>query len=652
MEAQKKIDKSTSAVVIYPPSSFSKKALIDSLEKYSFLYKESIENPELFWGKAAQEIEWFRSWEKVSNGRFIDSQWFCGGSLNVAFNCLDRHLKGDRRNKRAIIWEGENGECLSYTYEELAKEVAIVANVLKRHGVRKSDTVVIYMPLIPQAIITMLACARIGAIHNVVFAGFSAKALLERIQDSEASIVVTADGGFRRGKIIPLKARVDEAASMSSQIKKVLVYKRVGCSIQMIPGRDYWMEEELQKVEEHCEPIALDSEHPLFILYTSGTTGKPKGIVHSSAGYLVQVALSTKMIFDLKEKDLYWCTADIGWITGHSYVVYGPLANGASIFIYEGAPDYPSVDRFWRLIDAHKITIFYTSPTAIRAFIKWGTSWIENYDLSSLRLLGSVGEPINPEVWLWFYRHVGKERCPIVDTWWQTETGSILISALPGATPMKPGSATLPFFGILPDVVDEKGQSLPPGRNGFLVIKRPWPSLLRGIHKDETSFKKIYFSRIPGVYFTGDGAYKDEEGYFWITGRIDDVINVSGHRIGSAEVESALVSHPAVAEAAVVGIPDSTKGEAILGFVTLKEGYLPSTELSEALKDHVVKEIGSLARPKEIRFLDTLPKTRSGKIVRRLLKEISLEGRITGDTTTLEDSQFIDKIAKAKNDFP
>ncbi|QSR88156.1 acetate--CoA ligase [Methylacidiphilum caldifontis] len=646
MGDQQSQERSYLSLKIYPPHSFSQKALIDTQQKYKALYKESIDNPELFWGKVAQEIDWFKPWEKTSNGELIHPQWFCGGSLNVSYNCLDRHLKGNRKSKRALVWEGENGESLTYSYEELTKEVCITANVLKKHGVGKSDTVVIYMPLIPQAIITMLACARIGAIHNVVFAGFSSKSLLERILDSGARLIVTADGGFRRGKIIPLKTRVDEAASLSNQIKKVLVFKRTGSAVQMIEGRDYWMEKERAGVEEFCDPAVLDSEQPLFILYTSGTTGKPKGIVHSSGGYLVQTAFSTKMIFDLKEEDLYWCTADIGWITGHSYVVYGPLANGASIFIYEGAPDFPSFDRFWQLIEKYKITIFYTSPTAIRAFIKWGLQWIANHELSSLRLLGSVGEPINPEVWMWFYRHVGKEKCPIVDTWWQTETGSILISPLPGATPMKPGSATFPFFGISPEVVDEQGNPLPPGRNGFLVIKGPWPSMFRGIYKDENSYKKIYFSRIPGVYFTGDGAYKDEEGYFWITGRIDDVINVSGHRIGSAEVENALVSHPAVAEAAVVGIPDPYKGEALIAFITLKEGYLASTELVQVLKDHVVKEIGSLARPQEIRFLDTLPKTRSGKIVRRLLKEVSLQGRITGDTTTLEDSQFIDKIGK------
>jgi len=631
---------------IYSPLPCSQKDLVDSMQTYFTLYKESVAHPELFWGNIAKEIDWFEPWTRVFDGQFPHCQWFCGGKLNAAYNCLDRHLSGNRKNKIAILWEGEFGERLSYTYQELSQEVARYANVLRRHGVNCSDTVIIFMPLIPQAIITMLACARIGAIHSVVFAGFSAKSLLERIVDSGAKIIVSADGGFRRGKIIPLKERVDEALKHTTQIQKVLLFKRTGAPIGWCHGRDYWMEEEASLVENACEPVSLDSEHPLFILYTSGTTGKPKGVVHSTGGYLVQTVFSSKIVFDLQEDDLYWCTADIGWITGHSYVVYGLLANGASVFIYEGAPDFPSYDRFWQLIEKYKITIFYTSPTAIRSFIKWGPQWIEKHDLSSLRLLGSVGEPINPDVFLWFYKNIGKEKCPIVDTWWQTETGAILISPLPKVTPMKPGSATFPLFGIEAEVVDEKGEPLPAGKNGLLVIKKPWPSMLRGIYRDEESFKKIYFSRIPGVYFTGDGAYKDEEGYFWIIGRIDDVINVSGHRIGSAELESALISHPAVAEAAVIGVPDPEKGEALIAFVTLKEGWTSSLDLEDALKEHVVKEIGSIAKPKEIRFIDALPKTRSGKIVRRLLKEISREGHISGDITTLEDSQCLDKLIK------
>lgn len=549
-----------------------------------------------------------------------------------------------RRNKAAIIWEGEPGEVRTLTYQQLYREVCRFANVLKRMGISRGDRVAIYMPMVPELPIAMLACARIGATHSVVFGGFSAEALRDRINDARCKLVVTADGGWRRGSEVRLKAAVDEALQQTPSVERCIVVRRTGSPVRMEPGRDFWWHELVETVDDHCPPEELDSEHPLYILYTSGTTGKPKGILHTTGGYLLQTALTTEWVFDLRDEDIYWCTADIGWVTGHSYVVYGPLANGATVLMYEGAPNYPEPDRFWELIERHRVTIFYTAPTAIRSFIRWGEQWPLKHDLSSLRLLGSVGEPINPEAWMWYREVIGKGRCPIVDTWWQTETGAIMISPLPGATPTKPGSATRPLPGVEADIRTKDGRSVGPNEGGYLVITRPWPSMMRTIWGDDERYRKQYWSEIEGVYFTGDGARRDEDGYYWVMGRVDDVINVSGHRLGTAEVESALVSHEAVAEAAVVGRPDEIKGSAIVAFVTLEAGRTPSEELREELKRHVVKEIGALARPDEIRFTDALPKTRSGKIMRRLLRELAASGVVRGDTTTLEDFSVLEKL--------
>ena len=630
--------------VFPPPAEFAQSAHIRSMEEYERLYDEALNSPETFWAKQADHLHWFKRWEKVLEWELPHARWFVGATLNVSYNCVDRHLSSWRRNKAAIIWEGEPGELRTLTYQQLHREVCRFANVLKKLGVARGDRVAIYMPMVPELPIAMLACARIGATHSVVFGGFSAEALRDRINDAGCKIVVTADGGWRRGNEVRLKAAVDEAVQQTPSVERCIVVRRTGSPVRMEPGRDFWWHELVETVDDHCPPEELDSEHPLYILYTSGTTGKPKGILHTTGGYLLQTALTAKWVFDLKDEDIYWCTADIGWVTGHSYVVYGPLANGATVLMYEGAPNHPEPDRFWEIIERHRVTIFYTAPTAIRSFIRWGEQWPLKHDLSSLRLLGSVGEPINPEAWMWYREVIGKGRCPIVDTWWQTETGAIMISPLPGATPTKPGSATRPLPGIVADIRTKDGRSVGPNEGGYLVITRPWPSMMRTIWGDDERYRKQYWSEIEGVYFTGDGARRDEDGYFWIMGRVDDVINVSGHRLGTAEVESALVSHEAVAEAAVVGRPDEIKGSAIVAFVTLEAGRTPSEELREELKRHVVKEIGALARPDEIRFTEALPKTRSGKIMRRLLRELAASGVVRGDTTTLEDFSVLERL--------
>ncbi|MEO0452814.1 MAG: acetate--CoA ligase [Verrucomicrobiota bacterium] len=628
-----------------PSAEFRKKAHVSSEKAYLELYRESIEKPDAFWKKMAHELVWQTKFKKVCEWKRPYSKWFTGGKINVSENCLDRHLNSDRRHKAAIIFEGEPGDRQTLTYQQLYLEVSKFANVLKTKGVRKGDRVAIYMPMIPESVIAMLACTRIGAVHSVVFGGFSAESLKERINDCEAKLVITADGGWRRGKVVELKKAVDEAVAECPQVNTIIVVKRTDHGAPM-GKKDYWYQDLMRHAGDTCIPASLDSEHPLFILYTSGSTGKPKGILHTTAGYLLGCHLSTKYVFDLKEDDLFWCTADIGWITGHSYVVYGILSNGGTSLIYEGAPNYPEPDRFWEIIERHKVSIFYTAPTAIRAFMKWGDEWLKKHDLSSLRLLGSVGEPINPEAWMWYYKQVGHEKCPIVDTWWQTETGSHMVTTLPGANQMRPGSAGVPFFGVDIAVVNEEGKEVPANSGGKLVIRKPWPSMLRSIYKDKPRYRKQYWSDIPGAYFTGDGARRDKKGYFWIVGRIDDVLNVSGHRLGTAEVESALVSHPAVMEAAVVGRPDELKGQGIVAFVSLGKRVLQTGELREELILHVTKEIGAIARPDSIRFAEALPKTRSGKIMRRLLRNIATGSDITGDTSTLEDPSVIESLQK------
>jgi len=574
------------------------------------------------------------------------ARWFVDGKINASVNCLDRHVRTWRRNKAAIIWEGEPGDKRTLTYWELYRDVCQFANVMRSLGIRKGDRIAIYLPLIPELAIAMLACARIGAVHSVVFGGFSAESLRDRINDQKARLLITADGGYRRGNIVQLKRVADEALADTPSIEKVIVVQRRTSPFEeeLKEGRDLWYHDLMRHASAHCEPEVMDAEDMLYILYTSGTTGKPKGIVHTTGGYLTGCYATTKWVFDLKEDDVYWCTADIGWVTGHSYVVYGPLANGATVVMYEGAPDFPHKDRFWDIVERHGVTIFYTAPTAIRAFMRWGPEWIEKHDLSSLRLLGSVGEPINPEAWMWYHLVIGGTRCPVVDTWWQTETGAIMISPVPGATPTKPGSATKPFPGIEADVMTREGKPVGANEGGYLVIKRPWPSMLRTIWGDDERYREQYWSQIENIYFAGDGARRDKDGYFWIMGRIDDVINVSGHRLGTAEVESALVSHEAVAEAAVVARPDDLKGSAIVAFVTLEGSHVASPQLNAELRAHVTKEIGALARPDEIRFSDMLPKTRSGKIMRRLLREIATSGTVAGDVTTLEDFSVLEKL--------
>ena len=633
-----------------PDKSFSSAAYIKSFQQYRKAYDRSIKDPEKFWGKVAEELHWFKKWTNVLKWKAPHSQWFTGGKINLSYNCLDRHLEGHRKNKVALFFEGEHGDTKTLTYNQLHNEVCKFSNVLKNLGIKKGDRVVIYMPMIPEAVVAMLSCARIGAVHSVIFGGFSAHALVDRITDAEASLVITADGAYRRGQIVHLKNNVDEAIPNCPSVKNVIVINRCGCEIKWNEFIDKWYHEEMKDADEHCPAEKLNSEHPLFILYTSGTTGKPKGILHTTGGYSVQTYITTKYIFDIKDEDIFWCTADIGWVTGHSYVVYGPLQNGATVFLYEGAPNFPHPDRFWQMIDKYKISIFYTAPTAIRAFIKWGNHWVEKYKLNSLRLLGTVGEPINPEAWMWYNKMIGREKCPIVDTWWQTETGAIMISPLPGATPTKPGSGTLPFFGIEAEVVDKQGRKVGKGNGGLLIIKKPWPAMLRTIYNEDDRYKKQYWSEFPGIYFTGDGARVDKDGYFWVMGRVDDVLNVSGHRLGTAEIESALVAHVKVAEAAIVGKPDEIKGSAICAFVTLEGSQTPTDELKEELKNWVVKEIGALARPDEIRFTDMLPKTRSGKIMRRLLRELAHSGEVKGDVTTLEDFSVLEKLRMEDED--
>ncbi len=683
-----------------PPAEFSAQAAIQTRQEYEKMYRRSMEEPEAFWAEAAGQLFWHKPWEKVLDWKMPHAQWFVGGKTNIAYNCLDRHIAAGRGDKTAIIWEaepqtlaGKGGEIRTLSYRQLAGRVQRFAGGLRKLGVKKGDCVTIYMPLVPEAAVAMLACARIGAVHSVIFGGFSAQAIADRVEDAKSSLIITADSGRRRGQIVPLKANVDEALQKTDRVKNVVVLKHTEEPINWTDGRDVWWDDvegesadegtggnqnagegtgTTQNADEGTgttqnvgEGIGgtlgtggalgagavewMDAEDTLFVLYTSGSTGKPKGIMHTTGGYMVGTYLTSKYVFDLKDQDIYWCSADIGWITGHSYVLYGPLLNGATVFMYEGAPNYPDFGRFWAMIQRHKVSVFYTAPTAIRAFMRNGRQLPDNYDLSSLRLLGTVGEPINPEAWMWYHQVIGNGRCPIVDTWWQTETGMIMISPLPGVTPTKPGTATLPFFGVDAAVVDSTGKELPPNQGGLLVIRKPWPSMLRGIFNDPDRYVRQYWSDVPGYYFTGDGARRDADGYFWIMGRVDDVINVSGHRLGTMEIESALVAHEAVAEAAVVGIADEIKGQGVAAFVTLEAGRKAGPELKKQLSDWVAKQIGSLARPDQIRFTESLPKTRSGKIMRRLLKELAGSGQIKGDITTLEDFAVLSRLQKSED---
>jgi acetyl-CoA synthetase len=630
-----------------PPEDFAARAHVRGLDGYRELYDRAAADPESFWGDLAQrELHWFRKWDRVLDWTNVPfAKWFTGATTNVAYNCLDRHLNGARREKPAIIWQGEPGDERIITYAELHRLVGRFANVLKARGFKAGDRAIIYLPMVPEAAVAMLACARLGVTHSVVFGGFSAEALKARIQDLDAHLVITADGGWRRGREVRLKDAVDEALTECPAVRDVIVLRRTGSSLDMQAGRDLWWHELEAGVGDDCPAEQLDAEHPLYVLYTSGTTGRPKGILHTTGGYLLQCTATMKWVFDLQEHDVYWCTADIGWVTGHSYVVYGPLAAGATTLMYEGAPDHPQFNRWWQIVEKYKVTIFYTSPTAIRSLIRQGEQWPNAHDLSSLRLLGSVGEPINPAAWEWYHRVIGKGRCPIVDTWWQTETGAIMIAPMPGAVPLKPGSGTLPMPGVVADVVDFRGNPVKPDAEGFLVIRKPWPSMVRTIWGDPERFKEQYWSRLPGIYFTGDAARRDADGYFWVLGRVDDVMNVSGHRLSTMEIESALVRHPAVAEAAVVGKPHEITGQAVCCFVTLKRGEHDHHELGQELRKWIAHEIGSFARPEEIRFTDALPKTRSGKIMRRLLREIVTTHDVTGDVTTLEDMAVVTRLA-------
>jgi acetyl-CoA synthetase len=629
---------------VFPPAAeFAAQANIRSEEEYNRMWNRAKDDPAGFWGEMAGNLHWFRKWDKVLDGAMPNTKWFTGGKINASYNCLDRHLETWRRNKAAIIWEGEPGDSRVLRYQDLHREVCRFANVLKKLGIKTGDRVTLYMPMIPELVIAMLACARIGAPHSIVFGGFSADAISDRNNDAQAKLVITADGGWRRGKELPLKQTVDECLEKSPTVEKTVVVRRTGSAVDMVPDRDYWWHELMSGTSAECDAAELDSEHPLFLLYTSGSTGKPKGILHTTAGYLLGTMMSARWALDLKDDDTFWCTADVGWVTGHSYIVYGPLANGATVVMYEGAPNWPDEGRFWQIIEKYRVSILYTAPTAIRAFVKWGDHWPEKYDLSSLRLLGSVGEPINPEAWMWYQRVIGQNRCPIVDTWWQTETGGIMISPLPGVTPTKPGSCTKPLPGIVPDIVNKSGASLPANQGGLLVVRQPWPAMLRTLYGDHERFIKTYFSEVKGCYFTGDGARRDEDGYYWVMGRVDDVLNVAGHRLSTMEIESALVSHPRVAEAAVVGYPHELKGEGICCFVTLKQGD-GEDALKDELKAHVRKHIGALATPDVIRFTHALPKTRSGKIMRRLLRDIAAGKEQVGDTTTLEDYGILAKL--------
>jgi acetyl-CoA synthetase len=639
--------------VFNPPKEVSERAYIRNLVEYKDVYQWSINDPEGFWGEMAGQLDWYRKWDKVLVEDFKEGkhEWFVGGKLNVSQNCLDRHIKTWRKNKAALIWEGDIGDSKVLTYQQLYREVCKFANVLKKHGVKKGDRVSIYLPMIVELPIAMLACARIGAIHSVIFGGFSADALKDRMLDCGSTVLICVDGYYRGGKIIRSKDNADAALAACPKVKDVIVVKRANIEVAMTKGRDYWWEDEMAAdgAKANCEPEVMDAEDPLFILYTSGSTGKPKGVLHTQAGYLLYCYQTFKWIFDMKEEDTFWCTADIGWVTGHSYIVYGPLSYGATTLMFEGVPNYPHPDRFWDIVEKYQVSIFYTAPTALRAIMREGDEWPNKHDLSSLRLLGSVGEPINPEAWMWYYNVIGKKERPIVDTWWQTETGGILITPLPGATPLKPGSATLPFPGVEPAVLREDGSVADVNEGGYLVIKKPWPGLMRRVYGDPERFKNTYFVRFPGVYTTGDGARVDEDGFYWLMGRIDDVINVSGHRIGTAEVESALVSHDNVAEAAVVGMPHDIKGQGIYAFVTLKAGVGKSDELKKELISHVRKEIGPIATPDKIQFADGLPKTRSGKIMRRILTKIAAGdvGQL-GDTTTLADPSVVELLVKER----
>jgi acetyl-CoA synthetase len=629
---------------LFPPSpEFAAKARIGSLAAYEALWNEANADIEKFWGKLAGELHWFKPYGKVLEWNEPFAKWFVGGQTNVSYNCLDAHLNGPRRNKAAIIWEGEPGDERTLTYQQLHREVCKFANVLVKQGVHRGDVVSIYMPMIPELAIAMLACARIGAVHSVIFGGFSSEAIADRNNDAQAKLVVTADCGWRRGQQLPLKANVDEALKKSPTVRKCIVVNRGGLQVPMQQDRDFWWHDLMAEASADCHALPLDSEAPLYILYTSGSTGKPKGIKHTTAGYNLFVKKTFEWVFDHRDEDLFWCTADCGWVTGHSYVVYGPLSAGATVLMYEGAPNWPNEGRFWELIDKYRVSIFYTAPTAIRSFIKWGDAWVDRHDLSSLRLLGTVGEGINPEAWMWYHRKIGGERCPIVDTWWQTETGGIMMSPLPGAIPTKPGSCTKPLPGVVPAIVDSSGKPVPAGQGGWLVMTKPWPGMLRGIWGDDARYQEQYWSKVPHNYLAGDNCRQDADGYYWIMGRIDDVLNVAGHRLSTIEIESALVSHPAVAEAAAVGRPHELKGEAVAVFVTLKSGE-PTDALREELKRHVRKEIGALAQPDDIRFTNALPKTRSGKIMRRLLRDIASGKTTVGDTTTLEDYSVLAKL--------
>jgi acetyl-CoA synthetase len=633
--------------VFKPSAEFQRQANLGSLATYKKLHAECVNSPENFWGRQANEqLVWRKPFTTVLNWKSPHAEWFKGGKLNVAENCVDRHLGTARENKAALIFEGEPGDVRTITYKQLSMHVCRLAHVFENMGINAGDRVAIYLPMVPEAIVAMLACARIGAVHTVIFGGFSAEAIKDRINDCQAKLVITADGGWRRGKVVELKSVVDRALEGTPSVQAVIVLKRTGTEINMVESRDIWWHDAWKGGPNQHKAKAFDSEHPLFILYTSGSTGKPKGVLHTSAGYLLGAKLSAHCVFDLKENDRYFCSADIGWITGHSYVVYGLLSNGSTVFIYEGAPNQPEPDRFWQMIDRHAITILYTAPTAIRAFMRWGDNYVLRHRLDSLRLLGSVGEPISPEAWRWYHALIGKGRCPIVDTWWQTETGSILITTLPGAIASKPGAAGLPFFGVAAKIVDEQGKEVPRGTDGKLVVTKPWPSMLRTLWGDDARFQKAYFGDFPGIYFTGDGAKQDKDGYFWISGRVDDVLNISGHRLGTAEVEAALASHPSVAESAAVGRPDSLKGQALVVFVSLKSGVVTSDALKEDLRSHIGREIGSFAKPDAVRIAAGLPKTRSGKIMRRILKEIAAGREVKGDTSTLEDFSVIAALQK------